>query len=118
MIDITLWHNPRCSTSRAALALLRERGVEPRIVEYLRTPPTPAELEHVLALLGLEPRELIRDHEPAYAEFGLDEPTLSQQALIAAMAQHPILIQRPIAISGDRAALGRPPERVLDLLPG
>lgn len=118
MNDLELWHNPRCSKSREALALLRERGLAPRIVDYLREPPTPTQIDHVLDLLGLEPRALIRDGEAAYAEAGLDDPGLDRGALIAAMAAHPILIQRPIAIAGTRAVIGRPPERVLDLLPG
>ena len=117
MNDLVLWHNPRCSTSRQALTLLRERGVEPRLVLYLDTPPTVMQLERVLGLLGLEPRELMRAKEAVYREAGLDDPTLDRPTLIAAMAANPILIQRPLAISGDRAALGRPPERVLDLLP-
>lgn len=117
MNDLVLWHNPRCSNSRQALALLRERGVEPRLVLYLETPPTALQLERVLGLLALEPRELMRTKEAVYRQAGLDDPTLDRQALIAAMVANPILIQRPVAISGDRAALGRPPKRVLDLLP-
>lgn len=116
MDELILWHNPRCSKSREALALLRKEGVEPTIVEYLQTSPSVPELEHVLALLGLEPRELMRDTEPAWKEAGLDDPTLDRTALLAAMVAHPILIQRPIAIRGSRAVLGRPPERVLDLI--
>ena len=116
MADMTLWHNARCSKSREALALLREHGIEPTIVDYLRTPPSAQELDRVLTLLGLEPRELIRDNEPAWKDAGLDDPTLDREALIAAMVEHPILIQRPIAIRGNRAVPGRPPERVLDLL--
>lgn len=116
MADMTLWHNARCSKSREALALLREHGIEPTIVDYLRTPPSAGELDRVLTLLGLEPRELIRDNEPVWKDVGLDDPTLDREALIAAMVEYPILIQRPIAIRGNRAVLGRPPERVLDLL--
>lgn len=117
MSKITLWHNPRCSTSRSALDLLRREGVEPQIVEYLKTPPSAAELTHVLSLLGLAPRALVRSKETeAWAAAGLDDPTLGDDAVIAAMVSHPILIERPVAISDDRAVLGRPPERVLDLL--
>lgn len=116
MDPLIFWYNPRCSKSREALALLRKEGAEPVIVEYLRTPPSVPELEHVLALLGLEPRELMRDTEPAWKEAGLDDPTLDRAALLAAMVAHPILIQRPIVIRGSRAVLGRPPERVLDLI--
>ena len=115
MNEITLWHNPRCSTSREALALLRQEGVEPVIVEYLRTPPDAAELERVLARLGVEPLQLIRTGEAVWKDVGTD-PTLDRDALIALMVANPVLIQRPIALRDDRAVLGRPPERVLDLL--
>ncbi len=117
MNDLVLWHNPACSKSRAALALLREHGIEPQIVEYLKTPPDADELARVLALLGLQPSELMRDQEPVYQTLGLDNPTLDSDALIAAMVANPVLIERPLAISGNRAVIGRPPERVLDLLP-
>lgn len=115
-MKITLYHNPRCGKSRAALALLKERGVEPEIVEYLKTPPSASELKRILALLGLKPRELMRRKEAAYAGNGLADATLSDDALIAAMVAHPILIERPIAVAGGKAALGRPPERVLEAL--
>jgi arsenate reductase len=116
MDDIVLWHNPRCTKSREALALLRAHGVEPTIVEYLKRPPSAPELDRVLFLLGLEPREFMRKEEDAWREADLDDPSLDRQTLITAMVAHPVLIQRPIAIHGNRAALGRPPERVLDLL--
>lgn len=117
MSNITLWHNPRCSTSRSTLDLLRREGVEPRIVEYLKTPPSVAELTHVLDLLGIEPRALVRTKEAdAYEAAGLGDPTLDDAAVIAAMVANPILIERPIAIRDDRAVLARPPERVIDLL--
>ena len=96
--------------------LLREQGIEPTIVEYLKTPPSAAELDRVLLLLELEPREFMRKEEDAWREAGLDDPSLDRPALIAAMVVHPILIQRPVAIRGERAVIGRPPERVLDLL--
>ena len=111
-----IWHNPRCSKSRDALRLLREHGVEPRIVEYLSEPPDVAELERVLSLLGIEPRALLRRGEEAYREGGLDAATLMRSDLIEVMVAQPILIERPIAIAGTRAVIGRPPERVLDLL--
>jgi arsenate reductase len=107
-MPITLYHNPRCSKSRAALALLEERGIRPRIVEYLQTPPDAAELARILALLGMRPRELLRTKEAR--EAGVDP------ALIAAMVAHPAVIERPIAVSEDGARLGRPPARVLELL--
>lgn len=113
---IVFYHNPRCSKSRAALQLLRERGIEPILVEYLKTPPSRAELEAILTKLGLEPRELMRKQEKPYQELGLDDPALSREALISAMLEHPILIERPIVVAGDRAVVGRPPENVLKLL--
>ncbi|MGK2942685.1 MAG: arsenate reductase (glutaredoxin) [Immundisolibacter sp.] len=115
-MSIRLYHNPRCSKSREALALLRERGVEPQIVEYLKEAPTTAELERLLKQLDLEPRQLMRRGEAVYKELDLDQPALSRAALIDALATHPILIERPIAISGERAVIGRPPQKVLELL--
>jgi arsenate reductase len=113
---ITLYHNPRCSKSRQALELLRRRGVEPQIIEYLKNPPDRRRLKHLLGLLGMEPRELMRRKEKEYRELGLDDKNLSREALIAAMVEHPRLMERPVVVAGDRAALGRPPERVLDVL--
>ena len=110
----TLYHNPRCGKSRQTLELLRERGIEPAIVEYLKTPPDAAELRHILGLLGLTPRQLLRKREAA--EAGLDDATLSDDELIAGMVANPITIERPILVTTDRAALGRPPEAVLALL--
>lgn len=116
MSSVTLYHNPRCSKSRQALALLRERGVEPEIVRYLEDPPDAATLKRLLDRLRLGPRQILRTGEVEYRELGLADPDLSDEALIDAMVRHPRLIQRPIAVSGDRVALGRPPERVLDVL--
>jgi arsenate reductase len=118
MSEPVIWHNPRCSKSRQALELLREKGAKPEVVLYLERPPTAEELERVLTLLRLEPRALMRTKEPVYGELGLDDPSLGRAALIAAMVKHPILIERPVVISGDRAALGRPPEDVLSVLDG
>lgn len=115
MDEIVLYHNPRCSKSRAALALLRERGVEPRLVEYLETPPSRAELEALRRKLALEPASWLRHGESAYETAGLSERS-SEVELLDAMAAHPILIERPIAVRGERARVGRPPERVLELL--
>ncbi len=115
-MTVTIWHNPRCSKSRQTLALLRERGVEPRIVEYLKTPPVAEELEAVLDKLGLEPRGLMRRKEAAYHDAGLASPALGRRQLVEAMAAHPVLIERPVVLAGDRAALGRPPETVLAIL--
>lgn len=96
--------------------MLRDNGVEPEIINYLETPPSEAELDRILGLLGMEPRELLRRREKEYKELGLADPDLSRKQLIAAMAHHPRLIERPIVVSGDRAVLGRPTERVLDAL--
>lgn len=116
MAAVTIWHNPRCSTSRKTLALLQERGIEPEIVEYLKTPPDAATLDRTLALLGLEPRQLMRRKEANYAERNLDNPALDRAALIAAMVTAPILIERPVVFANGRAAVGRPPEAVLAIL--
>ena len=115
-MSLTIFHNPRCSKSRAALSLLEERGLAPKIVRYLDEPPDADTLESLLKLLGLEPRDLMRKKEPEYQALGLDGPSLTREALVAAMAAHPRLIERPIVIQDGRAVLGRPPERVLDIL--
>jgi arsenate reductase len=113
---VVLWHNPRCTKSREALALLEARGVKPTVVRYLEEPPAAKEIARVLDLLGVEPREMMRKKEAPYADEGLGDPKLSKKALIDAMAKHPILIERPIAIRGKRAVIGRPPENVLEIL--
>ena len=112
----TIYHNPKCSKSRQTLELLKEKGITPTIIEYLKTPPTAETLKAILAQLGMAPRDLMRKKEDAYAENGLDDPSLSDDALIDAMVQHPILIERPIVLANGKAALGRPPEQVLDIL--
>ncbi len=111
-----LYHNPRCSKSRGALELLRERGIEPEVIAYLETPPDADELRELLGLLGVGARELLRSGEDEYQRLGLDDASLGEDALIAAMAAHPRLIERPVFVHGDRAVIGRPPERVLELL--
>lgn len=115
-MSVTIWHNPRCSKSRKTLALLEEKEINPNVVLYLENPPTETEIEGVLALLGMEPRDLMRKGESAYNENGLDNPDLSRGRLIAAMALNSILIERPIVIKGEKAAIGRPPESVLEIL--
>ena len=115
-MPVTLYHNPRCSKSRQALELLRKRGVEPEIVLYLEQPPTKARLAALLGMLGVGPRDLMRKAEDVYRELGLADPGLSNAKLIEAMVKHPILIERPIAVVGRRAVVGRPPERVLEIL--
>ena len=115
-MTVTIYHNPRCSKSRQTLALIEEQGVTPKIVDYVKTPPSAAELKRVLKKLGLKPRDILRKGEAVYAELGLDGKDLKDDALIALMVKNPILIERPIVVSGDRAALGRPPEAVLKIL--
>lgn len=114
--DTRLYHNPRCSKSRAALELLQARGIEPEAVLYLEAPPGAGELRALLALLGLPARALLRTGEDEYAALGLADPALPEAALIEAMAAHPRLIERPIFVHRGRAVIGRPPERVLELL--
>ena len=115
MSALTIFHNPKCSKSRETLALLRGRGVEPRIVEYLRTPPTEAELTDIVSMLGIRPEALVRKGEDVYKEKYAGR-TLSDAEWIAAMVENPVLIERPIVVAGGKAAIGRPPERVLSLL--
>ncbi len=116
-MTVTIYHNPRCSKSRQTLALLREHGIEPDIVEYLKTPPAASELKRIIDQLGLSPRQLMRTGEAEYKANGLADESLSDQTLIEAMCNHPRLIQRPIVIAGHQARIGRPPESVLDILP-
>lgn len=115
-MSIRIYHNPRCSKSRAALQLLKDRALEAEIVEYLKQAPSGAELRELLRLLGIAPRDIMRKGEAAYRELGLDDPALAEEDLIAAMAAHPILIERPIVIANGKAALGRPPEKILEIL--
>ena len=115
MAEVTMYHNPQCSKSRQTLALLSEQGVEPDVVEYLKTPPDAKTLDELLQKLGLEPRELMRTKEDEYAALGLAE-VADRAQLIQAMVEHPILIERPIVVKGNQARLGRPPEQVLDIL--
>ena len=114
--SIQIWHNPRCSKSRQTLALLEERGHTPKVVKYLEEPPSKAAIKRVLQALDIEPRELMRTKEKPYKELGLADKSKTKAELIAAMAEHPVLIERPVVIVGDRAALGRPPEDVLGIL--
>lgn len=111
-----LLHNPRCSKSRATLALLQARGIDFELLPYLEQPLTVDELRALLAQLGIGPRGLLRSGEPEYTVLGLDDPALDDEALLAAMAAHPRLIERPVFVHRGRAVIGRPPERVLALL--
>jgi len=115
-LTIKILHNPRCSKSRATLQLLQEHGYEPEIVLYLETPPDARQLDRILKALGRKPRELMRKNEAEYRDLGLADESLSREQLVAAMVAHPRLIERPIVISGSKAAVGRPPESVLDIL--
>ena len=115
MSALTILHNPRCSKSREALRLLRERGIEPQVVEYLKTPPSARELRDIVAKLGIRPEALVRKGEAAYAEKHAGR-TRTDDEWIAAMVADPILIERPILVAGDKAVVGRPPERVLTIL--
>jgi arsenate reductase (glutaredoxin) len=111
-----LYHNPKCSKSRQTLELLKENGVTPTVIEYLKIPPTADTLKTILSQLGMAPRDLMRKKEDIYSELKLDDPSLSVDTLIDAMVKHPILIERPIVLANGKAALGRPPEQVLDIL--
>ena len=113
---VTIYHNPRCSKSRQTLELLEGEGVTPTVVKYLETPPDAATLSSLLAMLGLEPRELMRQNEAEYTDLSLANPALSREQLIQAMVEHPRLIERPIVVRDGKAVIGRPPEKVLDIL--
>jgi arsenate reductase len=111
-----IYHNPRCSKSRQTLQLIEDAGVEPEVIEYLSTPPTAAELDGILTMLGLQPDELMRKKEVVYQELGLAGKTLSRAEAIQTMIDNPKLIERPIVVNGDRTVIGRPPENVKELL--
>jgi len=113
-MPVTIYHNPRCNTSRKTLALLRDKGIEPTVIEYLKTPYTAAQLKTLLGQLKLPVKAIVRKKEAAAA--GVDVAKLSEDQLIAAMATHPIIVERPIVVSGGKAALGRPPENVLKVI--
>ena len=115
-MSVTIYHNPKCSKSRQTLELLQQRGIEPRIVEYLKTPPSAAELDATLTKLGIEPRALLRTKEDAYESAGLADPALTRAQLIALMVANPSVIERPIVVTDRGAAIGRPPENVLAIL--
>ncbi len=115
MTVVTMYHNPRCSKSRQTLSLLEQHGIQPAIVEYLKTPPTAAELKGILEKLRMKPRDLMRKKEEPYKDLGLDDESLSDDRLIEAMVENPILIERPIVVTDHGAKIGRPPEDVLDL---
>jgi arsenate reductase len=115
-MTVTIWHNPRCSKSRQTLALLQENGVTPTIREYLRQPPGKAEVETLLDMVGGEPGALIRDGEAEFKALGRKKAGMSRAEIVEAIVAHPVLLQRPIVVAGEKAAIGRPPEAVLPLL--
>ncbi len=115
-MSVVIYHNPRCSKSRQTLQLLQDKGIEPEVVTYLDTPPDAKTLKGILDLLKLAPRELMRRKEAEYKENGLDDDSLSEAQLVQAMVDHPKLIERPIVLANGKAALGRPPENVLEIL--
>ena len=116
-IDIVIYHNPDCGTSRNTLAMIRNAGIEPHVIEYLKTPPSRALLEQLIARMGISVRDLLREKGTPYAELGLGDPGLSDAALLDAMMEHPVLINRPIVVSPLGVKLCRPSEAVLDILP-
>nr|CAD6618825.1 arsenate reductase (glutaredoxin) [Rhizobium sp. TCK] len=116
-MDVTIYHNPACGTSRNTLALIRAAGIEPKVVEYLKTPPTPDELARMIADAGLTVRQAIREKGTPYAELGLDSPDLTDEQLLDAMLKDPILINRPFVVTPLGTRLARPSEAVLDILP-
>ena len=115
MSDIIIWHNPRCSKSREALKLLQEKGIEPKIYKYLDEHPTKEQIKEVLKMLGVGPREIMRTKEKIYKELGLKDVS-DDEKLIEAMVEHPKLIERPIVIKDGKAVLGRPPQKVIELV--
>ncbi len=118
MTDITIYHNPRCGSSRNTLTMLRDRGIEPRVVEYLKTPPSRDELVALLEAVGLGVRGIMREKEALFAELGLGDATRTDDELIDAILAHPILLNRPIVVTPLGTRLCRPPEVVLEILPG
>ena len=115
-MNTRIYHNPRCSKSRATLALLQQRGIEPDITLYLENPPSEKELRTLLRQLGITARELLRKGEAEFRELGLADPSLTEAELVSAMVSNPRLIERPIVVANGKAAIGRPPESVLDIL--
>jgi arsenate reductase len=115
-MKVKMYHNPKCSKSRQTLSLLMEKGIEPEIIEYLNTPPNADEITTILGMLDKTPREIMRTKESVYKEKNLDDESLDETSLISAMISDPILIERPIVIANGKAAIGRPPENVLDIL--
>ena len=116
-MDVVIYHNPDCGTSRNTLAMIRNAGIEPHVIEYLKCPPSRTMLEHLITRMGITPQVLLREKGTPYAKLGLGDPSLSNEAQLDAMMAHPILINRPIVVSPKGVRLCRPSEQVLDLLP-
>jgi arsenate reductase (glutaredoxin) len=115
-LQVTIWHNPKCATSRKVLAAIRAKGIEPTVVEYLKNPPSAAEIRAALKEMGIGARQLLRRRGTPYDDLGLDRPKLTDSDLIAAMARHPLLIERPVVRTRKGTRLCRPPERLKDIL--
>jgi len=115
-MSVTIYHNPRCSKSRQTLELLNEKGVDSDVVEYLNTPPDAKTLKEILSMLGISADQLLRKHEAEFKEAGLDQEGISEEQIIEAMVKFPKLIERPIVIANGKAAIGRPPTQILDIL--
>lgn len=116
MTRATIFHNPRCSKSRATLQILRDHDVDLEIIEYLKAPPQVAELDRILTMLGVEPRQIMRKGEPAYKQLALADQQLTRDQLLETIVANPILLERPVVCVGGKAVIGRPPELVLDLI--
>ena len=115
-MSVKIYHNPRCSKSRQTLQLLQDNGIEPEVIEYLKTPPNAEELDQILQMLDIEPRQLLRKNEKEYKETGMNDETLDRQMLIEGMVATPKLIERPIVLANGKAVIGRPPENVLAII--
>ena len=115
-MPVTIYHNPRCSKSRQTLQLLHDNNIDPVVIEYLKTPPSKNEFKRILTMLEMKPREILRTKEPEYKQYGLDDTSLTDDQIISIMLEHPKLIERPIVVTKNRAALGRPPENVLEVI--
>jgi arsenate reductase (glutaredoxin) len=113
---VTIWHNPKCATSRKVLGMIRARGIEPAIIEYLRTPPSKSEIKAVLKAAGMRARDLLRRRGTPYDALGLEDPKMSDAAVIAVMTENPVLIERPVVHTAKGTLLCRPPERVKEIL--
>ena len=114
--NLVIYHNARCSKSRETLQIIQSHDIEPEIIDYLDEPPDPAELKRIIALLGVQARDIMRTTEPVYRDAELDDDSLSEDDIVEAICEYPELLQRPIVISGDRAIIGRPPSRVIELI--